>query len=54
LIFKPKAMLTQTNPVIKTLTNVLKLVTKEKIHIYVKNCIIALKFKKIVNKHFII
>jgi hypothetical protein len=47
-------MLTQINLAIKTPANVLELVTKKKIHIYLKNCIITLKFEKIVNKHFII
>jgi hypothetical protein len=47
-------MLTQINPVIKTLANILKLVTKKEIHIYAKNRIITLKLEKIVNKHFII
>jgi hypothetical protein len=47
-------MLTQTNLMIKTLTNIPELVTKKRIHIYAKNCIIVLKFKKIINKHFII
>jgi hypothetical protein len=41
-------MLTQTNPVIKTLINISELVTKKRIHIYAKNCIITLKFKKII------
>jgi hypothetical protein len=47
-------MLTQTNPVIKTLVNISELVIKKEIYIYAKNCIIVLKFKKIVNKHLII
>jgi hypothetical protein len=47
-------MLTQTNPVIKKFINILELVIKEGIHIYAKNRIIVLKFKKIVNKHLII
>jgi hypothetical protein len=54
LVLKPKAMLTQTNPTIKTPANVSELITKKGIHIYAKNCIIALKFEKIVNKHLII
>jgi hypothetical protein len=47
-------MLTQTNLTIKILTNILKLIIKKRKHIYTKNRIIILKFKKIVNKHFII
>jgi hypothetical protein len=44
-------MPTQTNLVIKTPANILKLVTKKEIHIYAKNRTIASKFKKIVKKH---
>jgi hypothetical protein len=47
-------MLIQTNPVIKTPVNIPELTTKKEIHIYVKNCTIASKFEKIVNKHLII
>jgi hypothetical protein len=47
-------MLTQTNLTIKTPDNISELITKRKIHNYIKNRIITLNFKKIINKHLII